>query len=244
MKKSISVFLLSVLVATSGIAGGVPLQCKTNNTDVEFSCGDGSGTQTMVDDFLLMTTCVAPDGYAFAGWKMDELGPVINFATIFNSQDKLNQEPPYVFGGIKYTANYIQNIDVDTFDVNESIVGAIYNPDINRVYYEFPSGGLTIKPICSSHSTGDGAIEVVLDGSSVSLPTASADFDLSQPGDNCWIEVESPHVSNGTRVNMMESCENCAYIAVELPLMGNYTPEYKEEFSVIMSRIIALMLGK
>ena len=226
------------------MAAELPLQCATSTYGtVIFDCGDGTVyTPGDGDDTLTDHTCVAPDGYAFGGWKYMD-GLILNIAVALNNQDMEQNLPPYVYGSPTITAHWVKNIDVDAFDVHENVLHASYNYKINRVYYAFPSGGATIKAICSSATSGDGSISVSLAGNTTVLPTASRDFDLSDPGDNAWLEMESPYVPNGNRV-LVGPCSNWIEMAVYLPLMGYEFPEYKQDIDKFVSKFVSALLGK
>ena len=248
MKKSISVFLLSVLVATSGIADVLPLQCKVTEPKTVFSCGNGTGNAPSIEDpeAILVSGCVPPSGYSFGGWQLGDNGPVLNLATIINSQDILPLMDSYVFGNMEMTASYVPLVNLETFSSKESIVGAMYNPDVNRIYYEFPSGGMVLKPICSSASTGDGIVSIMVDGYTQELPTASSAVDLSQSGNHCWIGIEAPYHSGMKYVYVAsyDDCKtDCVNDPMNLALMCVTDVSDQSLYDSVAQKIVSAMLG-
>lgn len=247
--KIINAFLsLLLLFVGTAFADVAALQCKSSEQKTIFSCGDFSvdAPNGLDNEVFIFAPCVAPTGYAFGGWKVENMGVVFNVATYFNAMMNPPQDPVIV-GDVNLVANWIPLIDIDTFSIKEKVVGFLYNPELKKVYYEFASGGIVLNTICSSEDVGDGVANITVDGEVGTLPTASNAVDLSTPGDTCWIGIDAPngdgmkYISIGTD----SDCQNsCAEIPIMLPLYRYVEPGYATVYDAVISQMLSVMLGK
>lgn len=248
--KAINLFLsLSLLFVSAAAADVLPLQCKSSERNTIFACDDWSqvAPNGVDDEYFIMSPCVAPDGYAFGGWQIGNMPAVLNIATFFNTINNPDVSEPEIIGDIKMVPNWVPLIDVDNFSVKESVLGVMYNPEINKIYYEFPSGGMVVNPVCSAESVGDGTATISIMGDVEVVPTASKDVDLSKPGDYCWIGIET---SDGAGVKYMlfdsfSDCESeCANIPLIVPIYRYAEPSIRAVVDNVLSQILTVLLGK
>jgi hypothetical protein len=249
--KAIKLFLsLSLLFVSAATADVLPLQCKSSDMNIIFACDDWYqiAPNGLDDESFIMSPCVAPNGYAFGGWKMNNMPVVLNVATFLNTMlSNPDIAEPAIIGDIEMEPNWVPLVDIENFSVKEPVLGVMYNPEINKIYYEFPSGGMVVNPICSAESVGDGTATVSVMGEMEVVPTASKAVDLSKPGDYCWIGIET---SDGAGVKYISfgSYSDCKSECMEIPLMvpiyRYVEPEIQSVVDMIMSQILTIMLGK
>ena len=247
MIKVVGLFLSLLFVGTA-FADVSPLQCKANDIKTTFSCDDWSYDASIEDEVFIASPCVAPDGYAFGGWRVGNMPAVLNVATLvpYLLGTSSVQEPP-IIGDIELTPNWIPLVDVENFSVKEPVLGVMYNPEINKIYYEFPSGGMVVNPICSAESVGDGTATVSVMGEVEIMPTASKAVDLSKSGDYCWIGIET---SDGAGVKYISfgsysDCKSeCMEIPLVVPIYRYAEPAIQSVVDMIMAQILTILLGK
>ena len=233
--KVLKYFILT-LFCSSAFATNVPLTCAVNNENMTFTCGEngvgdplcGSGNA----DETLLISCCSPrnSGYVFGGWKIRGTNVILNIQTIFNSENMLEQMPP-VIGGIQFDAQWIPSVDIDTFDINDELVGFMLNPETNTAYYEFASGGVTLKAVLSSNSTGDGVASLLGEN----IPTASSSAILSGAGEYCWIGVD------GKKYVLVGPQSDCAMLLSEFAMAKWEDPT---TYSMIVPPLLSIMMGK
>ena len=248
--KVIKLFVFLLLFVGAAVAEVLPLQCKSDDFKVFFSC-DGwieESPSGVDDEKFIISPCVAPAGYAFGGWKMDGMGAVLNVATIMPYLLGKNtlQDPSFV-GDLTLVANWVPIVDVDSFSVKELVSGVMYNPELNRVYYEFSSGGIVLKTVCSSESEGDGSAVINIGGDVETMPTATKAVDLSKPGNYCWYGVEEPYGTNNKYVSVgsYSDCENeCPELLMIVPLYRYIEPAYASLYDSLVSQMLKVLLGK
>jgi hypothetical protein len=250
MMKAVKLFLsLSLLFVSAVNADVLPLQCKSSEQQTVFSCGVGDGEAVIGDgdsEILFVSGCVAPRGYAFGGWKIENMGVVLNIATFANTIKNPPPEPQ-MFGNVEMVANWIPLVDIGAFSTKETIIGVMYNPNINKIYYEFPSGGMVLNTICSDEEVGDGTAIISAMGETEVLPTASSAVDLSKSGNYCWIGIDAPNGAGMKYVSFgyNSDCQySCAELPVMIPLIKYEEPAYATIYDMVISQMLAIMLGK
>ena len=248
--KAINLFLsLSLLFVSVAAADVLPLQCKSSERNTIFVCDDWSqvAPNGVDDEYFIMSPCVAPDGYAFGGWQIGNMPAVLNVATFFNTINNPDVSEPEIIGDIKMVPNWVPLIDVDDFSVKESVLGVMYNPEINKIYYEFPSGGMVVNPICSAEEVGDGTATISVMGDVEVMPTASKAVDLSKPGDYCWIGIESPDAAGVKYISFgsYSDCKSeCMTIPLIFPIYRYAEPSIGAVVDNVLSQILTVLLGK
>ncbi len=229
-------YFISIIFCFSAFAADVPLTCAVNDENMVFTCGEnGVGDPlcgTGNSDDVIFASCCSPrnSGYVFGGWKIRGTNAILNLQTIFNSENMLEQMPP-VIGGLQFDAQWIPSVDIDTFNVNEELVGFMLNPETNTAYYEFASGGVTLKAVLSSNSTGDGVAGLLGEN----LPTASSSAILSGAGEYCWIGVEN------RKYVLIGQDTDCLFLLAEFAIVKWEDPT---TYSMIVPPLLSIMLGK
>ena len=233
--KVLKYFILT-LFCSSAFAANVPLTCAVNNENMTFTCGENGVGDPLCGsdnaDETLFVSCCSPrnSGYVFGGWKIRGTNVILNIQTIFNSENMLEQMPS-VIGGIQFDAQWIPSVDIDTFDINDELVGFMLNPETSTAYYEFASGGVTLKAILSSNSTGDGVASLL----GANIPTASSSAILSGAGEYCWIGVD------GKKYVLIGPQSDCAMLLSEFAMAKWEDPT---TYSMIVPSLLSIMLGK
>lgn len=233
--KVLKYFILT-LFCSSAFAANMPLTCVVNNENMTFTCGENGVGDPLCGsdnaDETLFVSCCSPrnSGYVFGGWKIRGTNVILNIQTIFNSENMLEQMPP-VIGGIQFDAQWIPSVDIDTFDVKDELVGFMLNPETSTAYYEFASGGVTLKAVLSSNSTGDGVASLLGEN----IPTASSSAILSGVGEYCWIGVD------GKKYVLVGPQSDCAMLLSEFAMAKWEDPT---TYSMIIPPLLSIMLGK
>jgi hypothetical protein len=233
--KVLKYFILA-LFCSSAFAANAPLTCAVSNESQTFTCGEsGVGDPlcgTGNSDDVIFASCCSPrnSGYVFGGWKIRGTNVILNIQTIFNSENMLEQMPP-VIGGIQFDAQWVPSVDIDTFDVKDELVGFMLNPETNTAYYEFASGGVTLKAILSSNSTGDGVASLFGEN----LPTASSSAILSGAGEYCWIGVD------GKKYVLVGPQSDCVMLLSEFAI-AKWTAS--DEYNMVVPPLLSIMMGK
>ena len=233
--KVLKYFILT-LFCSSAFAANVPLTCAVSNESETFTCGENGVGDPLCGsdntDDILVASCCSPreKGYVFGGWKIRGTNAILNLQTIFNSENMLEQAWP-VIGQKQLDAQWNPSVDIDTFNVNEELVGFMLNPETNTAYYEFASGGVTLKAVLSSNSTGDGVASLLGEA----FPTASSSAILSNAGEYCWIGVENRKyvlIGQGT---------DCLFLLAEFAIVKWQDPM---TYSMIVPPLLSIMMGK